>query len=110
MIVVDFELFVNETLIRTEAVKIMKAFMEIAPMAFPLEFASSLVSVAQQGRFMSVNGVVEADEFRFIALDILKSLAYTNYPVVAQVNGFKVLGMLHLYIYTYDVHTYIWTY
>ena len=104
MVVVDFELFMNESLIRTEAVKIMKAFMEIAPMAFPLEFASSLVSVAQQGRYLSMNGVVEADEFRFVALEILTSLAYTNYPVVAQVNGFKILGacfdwLIHLFMY-----------
>ena len=37
-----------------------------------------------------------SDEFRFVSLEILKTLASTNYPVVAQVNGFKVLGILLL--------------
>ena len=40
---------------------------------------------------------IYTDEFRFVSLEILKTLASTNYPVVAQVNGFKVLGILLIF-------------
>ena len=92
MIVVDFETFVSEPLIRTEAVKVMKSFLEVSPMSFPIEFACSLVSVASQGRVLVEGGVVlEADEFRQISIQILKSLAHNNYQTVARASGFKVL-------------------
>ena len=93
MIVVDFE--TSENLNRTEAVKIIKTYLENAPFSFPVEFASSLVAVASSVRSNTggseADKCVEADAFRHTALEILRGLCTTNYTVVAQVNGFKVM-------------------
>ena len=122
MIIVDFE--TAETFMRTEAVKIIKKYMELSPMTFPIEFAGSLAAVASHDTSGAGNPVtiIEGDMFRLVSLEILRSLASTNYMVVAHVNGFKVLyvcirlfslslsfSLIQTHIQT-NMHTYIHIY
>lgn len=96
MVIIDFEKRDCDTFIRDEARKLMKVFLDVAPKYFPIEFASSLVAVADaendaaeiiNGKEKYVYGSPEP--FRKDALKYLCSLATVNYELVVLVNGFK---------------------
>ncbi|CAK9856921.1 unnamed protein product [Sphagnum jensenii] len=66
---------------RMQALKLIKKFISIAPTAFPVSFARSLVAIANS----------KDDNIRRVCIEILRELSVVNPEVVTKVNGFSCL-------------------